>query len=306
MQGDFKFIIYAPRYDEQSGGAIVLHKLCDSLNELGYEASLWPFDKPRFIWRRVHYYLIKLFLYYSIRFFRSSVLNSRDLHAPFATSSDIDNSIVIYPEVIHGNPLEAPRYVRWLLHKPGFHTGLIGKRDRELYFYFLEAFNDHIPGAICGGKLTVLDYFKDLYKIENHGVRSKVGYIIRKGINREDLPNLNDHWILDGLDHSKMAKAFNECVKCYFYDPYTLYSTYAALCGCVPVIVPLPGIAKEQWFPEEDLRYGIAYGEDDIPYAIATRVKLIDRLEKDEESNGKTIHQFAGTVKFFFDNSASF
>lgn len=305
MQGDIKFIIYAPPYDEQSGGSIVLHKLCYTLNKLGYEANLWPFDKPRFMWSRVHCYLIKIFVYYSIRVVRGQVGYSGDSHAPVATSSDVDNSIVIYPEVVNGNPLVAPRYVRWLLHKPGFHTGLIGKLDRDLYFYFLETFNLDIPGAICGGKLAILEYFRDLYKIENHGLRSKVGYIIRKGRNRADLPSLNGLWILDGLDHSKMAKAFNECEKCYFYDPYTLYSTYAALCGCVPIIIPLPGVAKDQWLPEEELRYGIAYGEDDFSYAIATREKLIDRLDRDEESNENSIHQFVGTVVQFFDHSAS-
>lgn len=152
MGGNFKFIIYAPHYNDQSGGAIVLHKLCDSLNRLGYEASLWPWSKPRFMWRRIHAYLPKIFYNYTVGCFRGKFINRRALYAPIATHSDLNNSIVIYPEVIDGNPLLATRYVRWFLHKPGFHTGLERTFDRELYFYYIETFNEELPNATCGGK----------------------------------------------------------------------------------------------------------------------------------------------------------
>lgn len=306
MPRNLKFIIYAPRYNEQSGGAIVLHKLCDSLNRLGYSASLWPMSKPRFTWKQINSYSVQIFLYHAIGLFRRPFVNLRALHAPIASTSDIDSSIVVYPEVVDGNPLLAPRYVRWFLHKPGFHSGLKRAFDRELYFYYIETFNAELKGAICGGKLTVLENFRDLYKIKNFGIRSKVCYLIRKGKNRADLPDLNDCWVLDGLDHTEMAKAFNECAKCYFYDQYTFYSTYAALCGCLPIIVPISGIAKEQWHPQECFRYGHAYGEEDIPYALATRDLLIDRLNGEEEENENTIHQFVERAVNFFNHPANF
>lgn len=155
-------------------------------------------------------------------------------------------------------------------------------------------------------KLTVLDRFRDLYKIENAGIRSKVCYLIRKGRDRADLPNLKDLWVLDGLDHVEMAKAFNECSRCYFYDQYTFYSTYAALCGCVPIIVPISGMTKEQWHPQEFLRYGHAYGEEGIPYAVATRQLLIDRLDRDEELNEMSVHKFVERALIFFEHPTNF
>ena len=47
MPEKMRFVIYAPRYRSDSGGAIVLHKLCDVLNGLGHRASVWPLWKPR-------------------------------------------------------------------------------------------------------------------------------------------------------------------------------------------------------------------------------------------------------------------
>jgi len=41
-----KFVIYAPRYRSDSGGAIAMHKLCDVLNTLGYPSFLWPLWMP--------------------------------------------------------------------------------------------------------------------------------------------------------------------------------------------------------------------------------------------------------------------
>jgi hypothetical protein len=57
-----------------------------------------------------------------------------------------------------------------------------------------------------------------------------------------------------------------------------MYGLYAALCGAVPVVIPDPALSKGAWTPDERDRYGIAYGADDIGWAVATRDKLLARL----------------------------
>ena len=38
-----RFIIYVPSFDENIGGNIALHRLCDLLNRQGETARLWPY-----------------------------------------------------------------------------------------------------------------------------------------------------------------------------------------------------------------------------------------------------------------------
>jgi hypothetical protein len=298
--GSLNFIIYSPRYDENVGGTIVLHKLCETLNRLGYTALLCPFGQRRFTWRGALLFWGRAANNFARTYHGragSGLFASRLL---FPKASEIDDAVVVYPEIVVGNPLGAPRYVRWFLHKPGFHTGISRNFEGELCFYFLEAFQGHLPKAVCGGKLTLIEYFRNIYRLQNTGARHKVCYMVRKGKSRDDLPFLGNAWVVDGLSHKDMAKAFNECEKCFFYDPYTLYATYATLCGCIPIIVPLPGVTKEQWLPEEHLRFGLAYGEEDIPYSLATREQMIARLDLDEKVNLESVHNFLEKVREYF------
>jgi hypothetical protein len=83
----FTFVIYAPPYDENSGGIVVLYQLHDLLIKLGFNSKIC-------IWEEEKYLL------------------------PFISH----NAVIVYPEIIDGNPLKAKSIVRWLLYKPKFHN----------------------------------------------------------------------------------------------------------------------------------------------------------------------------------------
>jgi hypothetical protein len=305
MSDKCKFIIYAPPYDERSGGSIVLHKLCDLLNKQGHTALVWPMSKPHFTWSTAPLFCARAVAYYGSRLYRKRYSVRQHFDTPIAVDSDITISIVIYPETVNNNPLGAAHHVRWFLHRPGFHTGKHEYKKGELYFCYQEAFNSPEPDMIYGGKLTITESFRDIYRITNPAPRTKICYMVRKGEGRQDLPSLANCWVVDYLGHHELADAFNECARCYFYDPHTMYSAYAALCGCIPIIVPLPGVSKEQWIPEEELRFGLAYGEDDIPHALATRDQLIARMDRDQESNSESVRRFVTVVRDFFNLPAN-
>ena len=305
MSNKCKFIMYAPPYDEQSGGSIVLHKLCDLLNKQGHTALLWPMSKPRFTWGRPLHFCARAAAYYGSRLYRKRFSVRKAFDTPIAVDSDIADSIVIYPETVNNNPLSAAHYARWFLHRPGFHTGKYKYKNGELYFCYQEAFNSPELGMIYGGKLTVTESFRDIYKFTNTAPRTKICHMVRKGKGRRDLPSLANCWVVDDLGHHELAGAFNECTHCYFYDLHTMYSAYAVLCGCIPIIVPLPGVNKEQWIPEEELRLGLAYGEGDISHALATRDLLIARMDRDEELNNESVRRFVAVVRDFFNLPAN-
>jgi hypothetical protein len=221
-----------------------------------------------------------------------------------AKESEIKDAIAVYPEIVSGNPLRARRYVRWLLHEPGFHEGKFRHSSNDLYFSYQAAFNKNCGGMVHGGALTVTDCMMDVYRLTNHGPRSKICYMVRKGGDRHDLPDLSGRWVVDGYDHCQLAAAFNECRACYFYDLHTMYAAYAAACGCLPIVVPLPGLSKDQWIPEEAGRYGLAYGDDDAEHAIATRKLLLENFQRAEDDTVDSVRRFVSVVASHFTNPA--
>ena len=107
--------------------------------------------------------------------------------------------------------------------------------------------------------------------------------------------------IVDNFPHEELAQIFNRYKYCFSYDVHTMYMTYASLCGCIPVVIPLEGVSKEEWQPVQKYTYGIAYGLDDIDYALSTRELLISRIPDDEEQNHQMVSRFISVVKSHFN-----
>jgi hypothetical protein len=80
-----------------------------------------------------------------------------------------------------------------------------------------------------------------------------------------------------------------------------MYALYAALCGCIPIVVPDPNMTKEAWVPDERDRYGIAYGEEDIPWAISTRDKLLARVRVVREEQDALVRTFVRKCREAFE-----
>ena len=113
-----KYIIYTPIYKADSGGIIVLHKLCAMLRDLGYEAMIWPSRKP-LLRELATLKGLKRHIRWYTKVLPRHLTGKEDIKSPYnlavAGNADIKNSVVIYPEVIKGNPLRAGKVVRWSL-----------------------------------------------------------------------------------------------------------------------------------------------------------------------------------------------
>jgi hypothetical protein len=295
-----KFIIYAPSYDERIGGSIVLHELCQILANLGYEASIWPADKVNrnsesfFKWLE---YLFKSILKYVFGYrFRAGESYSLRI----ARESEIFDSVVIYPEVISGNPLGANKVVRWFLHSPSYHTGQFIFGENELHFYFQEVFKKKFQNAEDGGQLFLINVFSNIFNKRNFGRRKGSCYILRKGRSRVDIKDFKDAIVIDDLPMEQISEIFNHVEFCISYDMHTFLSVYAVMCGCKSIVMPLDGVEKNEWQPVEALRYGLAYGMNDIANADATSDKLIESILKKEGENENSVINFANKCRKFF------
>ncbi len=311
-----KYLICSPSYSENNGGAIVLHKLCHLINDLGHEAYLFPFvdnhQLNRFNYKKT---LVKFFKKHLREPFRRFKTNP-EFKTPVLKKRPKDigtNSwVVIYPEIIFGNPLEAKNVVRWLLHNPG-HDPNTGKETKpffygpgELYFRIGSWFKEfHYPGSTTSNNfLSVFHYPTNLYNTNNVApYRKGTAYAIRKGVNKRIVHDLNDSILIDNLRHEEISKIFKKVDMFISYDSYTTFSFLAALCGCKSVVIPDPYLSEEAWIPREEDRYGVAYGFENIKKAISTQHLLTKRLIELENKSIINVKNFITEMNLFFNKN---
>jgi hypothetical protein len=294
-----RFVIFAGSFDENIGGVIALHRLCDLLNREGCEASLWPEKRPLFDprhplasgWRAIRHYRRRK----NRRF-----ATWPGFRTPVARAADLRDAIVVYPEVVAGNPLRARHVVRWLLHKPGFHTGGAHYGPDDRFFFYQKAFDDPSINPDGDNLLKTAFIRDDVYRQVNFGERHGTCYILRKGKGREIVHDLHDSELVDDLSHAQLAEVFNRVKMCISYDLYTMYSMFAALCGCVSVVVPQEGVSREQWYPDPRDRYGMAYGFDDVEHAVRTRHLLLPHLKSQESLANESVRVFIDKCARYF------
>lgn len=116
------YYIVAPSYSSQSAGIKILHLLCHYLNVKGYSAFLVS----------VHHcggsrrYAIESNLITPLLTDHIAEIHAKNGLKP----------IVVYPDVVDGNPLQSSCVVRYLMHYPGFLGGQKTFADDELIFSY--------------------------------------------------------------------------------------------------------------------------------------------------------------------------
>ncbi len=228
-----RYLIYAPPYTHLSAGIKCLYMLRDALVQRGEVAEMVPM----------------------------AIL-------PFPEVNDDD--VVVYPEIVTGNPLGAKHVVRWLLYYWGRyrntgrypHTDLVygyTKRVAEHYgtekILFMPSVDTTefiLPSE--GTKRSGACFYAHKYRMfyrqtpQNHGIE-----ITNPGQSRADVVKL--------LQTSEVFYAYED----------TALINEAVLCGCPAVCVP----TKSYWvfLADHEFKAGIAWGEDNLEQALST-IKL--------------------------------
>lgn len=303
-----KFVVFAPSYDERHGGVICLHKLVHLINEAGHEAYLLPsFDNLEFNRRNLLTPVRRL-----LADVVAGVLRPYRTHPAFHTpifrgdTADFasDEWVVVYHEQVFGNPLHARNVSRWLLHQPGFHSGVVYYGFNELHVRFNEATREfHYPHSRQADFfLPIIHYPLDLYNEEGAAARrSGTAYCIRKGEGKAMQHDLGNSVCIDGLPHQAVAAILKRVETFVSYDPYTAYSRFAVLCGCDSVVIPDDGVSETQWYPNPADRYGVAYGFDQVAQARQTRHLLRQKIEQEHQQSAQAAGRFIQACESFFD-----
>lgn len=273
-----KFIIYTYDYSPGIGGVKVMHKLCHLLNELGFESYLMP----------IH--------------IQNEFYTCADYNTPLVTYEileNLDECIVIYPEGITYNPLNAKNVVRWILHYSHNYEKTYGKED--LIYYINEYYHSDFLGS-KNNNLYVIEFHDDIF-IDAGYDRSGSCYTIRKAVNPTLIHPADSIFIPFNAagDLIRLAELFNRTEKFYCYDNHTFLFTQAAMCGCISIVIPEPGMTKDKWMYGSRLhRFGVAWGEDDIPRAIETLPLLKEEIQTVKKEIIQNVLNFANHCNTYF------
>ena len=199
---------------------MVLTKLAHILNEMNVDCILYSNTYPAGVYN-VAKYTVKL----------GNVID--------------DNTVVIYPEIIRGNPLHAKIVCRWILYYTSTRVYNTWKSSDILCSY--GSYNGNLP---CKFSISVVDFNEDVLCISDC-IKSKKYYYVGKA-------HLNNGWSTPALTSEinrlqkigyteikrngaeTMNRVFSECSVFISFDLNTYYSNMAVLCGCLSMIYKPP------------------------------------------------------------------
>jgi hypothetical protein len=297
-----RFYVYAPSYDENSGGCIVLHRLCHLINEFTeHEAFIIP--------RKMERVDITSTRKVISSFIKATRLKYKKFHTNERWNTPIslhvenpETDIIVYSEIVFGNPLQAKNIVRWYLHHPGHLRDDVFYAKGELCFRFHSGISQykHVGATLSDNLLNVLYFPTDIY-FDSNEERDIVTYMVRKGKSKPKIHDDNAVCV-DGLSHEETAKLFRRSKQFICYDDYTAYSLFATLCGAESIVVPEEGVSISMWQPDESHRYGISYGfsDDQKSWAKASKNQLFDKVKVEELKSQTDTMNFAKEVEEFF------
>lgn len=297
-----EFVIFATSYDESSGGSLVLHHLCHLINKIGYKASLVTFSKNRLtsfpqnkdgLWNQLSDVWSLVTASFRSRFELNPNLMTPIFRHARSISARAD-LVVVYPEIVAGNPLNARNVARWLLHEPGFHTGEIFFNRGDVQFLYSRRFSAVQAAGleIAPDLLDIIVVPWDLYIENNNIAREGTAYAMRKRSKKPIVHETSNSIPIDDLTPAEVASVLKRVRTFISYDPHTMYSAFAVLAGCDSVVIPDHGVSIDQWCPDIAGRAGIAYGFDDLLRARATRDELISRLRDRDRRNVQSVQAF--------------
>ena len=206
------YVVWSLNYKPDSSGEKVLHRLCHELNLAGQQAFV-SFRRTNPEWQ-----------------------------TPFRRRLHVRDWIAVYPEVATGNPLRAPRVVRYVLNKPGLLGGEPVYDPRETVFVFSELFNT--PGVPPERIMKLPAIELDIY-YDRHLPRSGTLYYVGRSAKTRDVAGTEVTTEMR-RDRYALADALNRAELLVSFANMTAMLDIARLCGCPVMIVPDGSYTREQ------------------------------------------------------------
>ena len=200
------YLVWSFDYSHASAGPKVLHRLCHELNEAGQEAAIGNGYRTNPEW-----------------------------NTPRGDPPIKGDWCAIYPEVVSGNPWNAPRVARWVLNVPGLLGGDREYDPAEMVFSFSTLFLD--------APLLYLPAIETDIYTDRHEPREGELHYVGKGV-PGDTVGTQPITLAMREDRYALADALNRASLLRSFDAVSGMNNIALLCGC-PVQVN-----DERWEPD--------------------------------------------------------
>lgn len=263
------FIIDINVFIPNSGGIVALHTLCHNLRQIGEESFI--------IAGGTHPLL------------QAPPFDGRRLNK--------DRAVVVYPEIVIGNPHRAKNVVRWILNTPGQCAGVTSGfyehvQPTDLIFKYSDYFS--VGNLPHDGLLTTSFVDTTLFFEDTSIKKSGSAFFVKKGgmknrvhpIGSIDLSNQEHNW-------EYMANVLRSVEYFYCYDNACFWVVLAALCGSIPVVIPDSDMTAQEWYNKwPHKRCGIAYGIDQIEHAKKTKLRVKEVFDNYQKEHLSTVENF--------------
>jgi len=206
-----RYVIIAPTYNQKTAGIAVLQELQKWLIKSGKDA----------------------------------IIPNININAPYAIQ---DDDIVVYPEIIPGNPLNAKRVVRYILNVPGKLGGTTEYDSREILVAYTKDFSRHSNGIYL--EIPIIEDF-----FTNRGLERTVDcFWVGKGRNThhpatKGCIEITYQW---PRKRRELAELLNRTRVFYSYDDCTHLLTEAMLCGCAIKLIKNDELVDHIQIPPPD------------------------------------------------------
>jgi hypothetical protein len=209
-----KYLIWSYDYDHASAGPKALHRLCHELNMAGQEAYVGPWT------------------------------TNPDWITPVHDAPLSGDWTAVYPEIVRGNPWNAPHVARWVLNTPGLLGGDPTYDASEIVFAWHSEFLSGVP------LLELPTIETDIYT-DRHESRSGEAFYIGKGYG--EWPGAEVITLAMRRDRHALADLLNRVTLLHTFDDTTAMILIAALCGCSVHVVSSgvtidPAGARDDYF----------------------------------------------------------
>ena len=256
-----KFIVLARPYNPKSQGCVLLHKLAHTLNKLGHEAALLFFNGYG---NQTEAYFTTDRNFYCSDFIYKNI---QDLNA---WKKFKEKAIIVYPEIISGNPLNGDYVVRYLLNREGFIKKGVMINPSISDFILTHSYHYHQSPDFHlfnyqGNQLFNTMGTKNFYERKIDLTYIGKGSKYTKCFKVNDTIEVTREWPTNKLE---LANLFKNSRFIYTWDCITATVMDAILCGAFPIFMTYAPLTKNEVYNPIDFGLSIpeiSYEESLIP-----------------------------------------